>query len=215
MIVKVYLITNRITDKQYVGITSKLVRERWSRHVYAAKNGDTCRLARAIRKYGKGAFGWKILRKVDSAKEALKLETKLIKKYETLWPSGYNTVAIGGGSWGYKYSEESKRRISESCMGRIPWNKGKKTGFLGTDETRRKRSENAKGRIPWNKGIPATFEHKVKLSKAQMTRYKNPKERARTGKIASDFWRTHPNVRKRMGKKIAEIRKRHFWSSCL
>jgi group I intron endonuclease len=65
-------------------------------------------------------------------------------------------------------SEETKRRISESKKGNVPWNKGK-TGMYSQEtlnklsasstnrkhsiETRQKMSEAHKGQIPWNKGI--------------------------------------------------------------
>ena len=46
-------------------------------------------------------------------------------------------------------SEETKRKISESLKGNIPWNKGKKM----SKEFCEKVSMSQKGRVPWNKGI--------------------------------------------------------------
>ena len=51
-----------------------------------------------------------------------------------------------------------------ALKGNIPWNKGKKDCF--SEETRRKISETLKGNIPWNKGIPRSEETKRKISLA-------------------------------------------------
>lgn len=45
---------------------------------------------------------------------------------------------------GRKLSVESRKKLSESCKGRIPWNKGKKGYSLHTEESRRKISEGVK-----------------------------------------------------------------------
>jgi len=67
-----------------------------------------------------------------------------------------------------KHSEETKKKISKTLTGRIPWNKGKKTGIVPSnvfkkghknyllnhsEETKKKISETLAGRVPWNKGI--------------------------------------------------------------
>ena len=63
-----------------------------------------------------------------------------------------------------KHTDETKKKISESTKGRIPWNKGKKI----TEETRKKSKESHKGQIPWNKGnqgISLETKEKMRLSK--------------------------------------------------
>lgn len=74
-------------------------------------------------------------------------------------------------------SEETKKKISESKKGSVPWNKGKtgvyspetlarisetSTGRLFTLESRQKMSEYRKGRVPWNKGITYASRNLVK-----------------------------------------------------
>jgi len=60
---------------------------------------------------------------------------------------------------GKRLPEETRRKISESLMGKIPWNKGKKGVQHQSEETRKKISKAVKGRI-------FSEEHKQKISKA-------------------------------------------------
>lgn len=57
-------------------------------------------------------------------------------------------------------SEETRRKISESRKGAIPWNKG-----IGrTEAEKQKISQALKGKTAWNKGVPFTDEQKRRLS---------------------------------------------------
>ena len=60
--------------------------------------------------------------------------------------------------YGKKHTDESKRKISLSHQGQIPWNKGK-TGVY-TEETLSKM------------GKPKTDEHKKKISRARLRKFK-------------------------------------------
>lgn len=75
---------------------------------------------------------------------------------------------------GFKWSDETKKKMSESAKGREPWHKGK-TGVY-SDETKQKMSESAKNRSPeWSrkvseahKGKPKSEEHRKNLSLANL-----------------------------------------------
>lgn len=67
---------------------------------------------------------------------------------------------------GFKYSEESKLKISNSRKGQPSPNKGKHV----TDEQKRKQSNAMKGHIPWNKGKYTSDEQKRKQSIAMKGR---------------------------------------------
>lgn len=57
------------------------------------------------------------------------------------------------GNWlGKTRSAHDREKISKGHMGQVPWNKGL-TGFKQSEETKRKRSESLKGKPAWNKGI--------------------------------------------------------------
>jgi len=64
---------------------------------------------------------------------------------------------------GYKHSEKTKIKISESCKGRIPWNKG----IARSEKTKIKISESKSGKNHPNYGKHLSEETKQKISKAQ------------------------------------------------
>lgn len=81
--------------------------------------------------------------------------------------------------YGKKHSKESKKKMSKSHKGILPWNTGKKMskelrkklseahkGHHHSEETKKKMSISRKGRIGPMKGKHLSDEHKAKLSKA-------------------------------------------------
>lgn len=112
----VYVLTNNINDKKYVGITSQKPEKRWNHG-----NGyrDTTYIGRAIKKYGWENFSHEILYENISAKEAQDYEVELIEKYKTLDSKfGYN-IQPGGNlsNLGVKMSEENRQKLSERTKG--------------------------------------------------------------------------------------------------
>jgi group I intron endonuclease len=52
----IYLLTNTINGKTYVGLSTKTLEQRWSRHCRSARGDSSCHIHNAIRKYGPDAF---------------------------------------------------------------------------------------------------------------------------------------------------------------
>lgn len=90
----VYLITNLINQKQYIGITNNYIK-RWANHISKQPKNREQVIHRAINKYGKENFKFEILFENLSVEEASEKEIQLIKEYKTKVPYGYN-VADGG-----------------------------------------------------------------------------------------------------------------------
>lgn len=88
----IYLITNKVSGKKYVGQTIKPLRIRWSAHT---TNKNNLPMYDDMRKLGKEAFEIKVIRRCKTVKLLCKWEKILIKKLKTLEPNGYN-ICKGG-----------------------------------------------------------------------------------------------------------------------
>jgi hypothetical protein len=139
----VYIITNTMNAKQYVGI-SKNLDERWKQHKKAL--GENPLLHRAIKKYGKDCFVFTHIADAFDKEAAFNLERLLIDQHNTFHPNGYNLTKGGEGGGGAKFgrvvSEDTKKKISESLLG----NPSPRKGVTLTEETKRKLSESKKGK---------------------------------------------------------------------
>lgn len=172
----VYLTTNKINGKQYVGS-----------HVTTNMDDDYIGsgrpyLSNAIKKYGKENFERTILKECVTIEEARLLEEPFIKKYKTLAPNGYNLSPTGGtNQFGGRHSEESKKKISESL-------KGKFKGRVFTEEWKQKLSDAKKDFIPWSKGATFSEEHRKNISKAREGKYTGENNNM-FGKSLYDLWK--------------------------
>lgn len=115
----VYLITNRINGKRYVGITCRGYQARFQEHINEAMNGSKTMLHNAIRKYGSANFDLMLLESNVESSDICAKEKYYIKLYNTFYPSriGYNMTEGGDGICGYAHTKEVKQRISNSLKG--------------------------------------------------------------------------------------------------
>lgn len=104
----IYLITNNINHKKYVGITNNY-KKRWGNECSYPKDEKRRQaIQEAIHKYGKENFTFELLHKGLGLEEACKKEEELIKQYHSLTTeNGYN-VDKGG-----KYHPISKPQLGE------------------------------------------------------------------------------------------------------
>lgn len=103
---KVYIITNLLDNKLYVGVTSNSLKFRFRSH---CSQGTV--LTRAIKKHGKHNFTISLIEEFNNKKEAFIAEQKYIKQFNSKAPNGYN-LTDGGES--PAITEEVKRKISTS-----------------------------------------------------------------------------------------------------
>lgn len=109
----IYLITNIIDGKQYVGQTTESLNRRWKRHcVKANSRNNNMVVSRAIKKYGRENF---TITQIDSANSLEELNAKEqyhINRLKCCTPDGYNVEA--GGSGPGKMSEELRLKHSKT-----------------------------------------------------------------------------------------------------
>jgi len=141
---RIYMTTNLINGKKYVGRCSK--DERWE----TGYLGSGVLLKQAIRKYGCENFERIILEELPNSvtlRDAIDLEKEWLVKLDCKnSPDFYNmSNDTGGMGAGDKHSDETKEKISDSMK-----------VFYGDDglppEWRENVTNARKGRVPWNKG---------------------------------------------------------------
>lgn len=102
----VYVHTNKINGKKYIGITSRKPEVRWKKDGTGYREG---KFRYAIRKYRWDNFNHEIIAKGLTQDEANELEVKLIAQFNTRDDScGYNIVIGGGSSIGFTHNEKTK-----------------------------------------------------------------------------------------------------------
>ena len=108
----VYLTTNLVNGKQYIGDHTINVNKR----KYYSGSGDI--LLSAIKKYGENNFFKEILEWFPTRKEAYEAQEPYIKKFNTLIPFGYNVSPNGGyGVNNSLLTEETKNKIRKANSG--------------------------------------------------------------------------------------------------
>lgn len=116
MISYVYLVTNIINQKIYIGKTNNK-NIRWSQHKSKAKKCKGLFL-NAIRKYGYTNFNFEIIKECNIEDEAHEYERVLIKLFNTRNTKiGYNVAEGGGGSKGYKVKDDIKLYFKNKYTG--------------------------------------------------------------------------------------------------
>lgn len=125
---RIYVITNMLNNKKYVGLTNNLSK-RWNKHYNA--NGSSPALHSAIQKYGVNNFDFQHYADTFGADSAKTIEINLIAELNTLAPFGYNLTSGGEGS--LKPSDELRKKLSIAH-----------TGKKQSEETKKKRSDSLK-----------------------------------------------------------------------
>lgn len=204
----VYVVTNQVNGKQYVGVTGFSVRRRWRRHVNRSgadkpRNGNCPALHAAIRKYGENSFACVAIFAGSDWQATLDAEVALIAAFKTIAPNGYNVTAGGEGVRGITFTEAELKRRSDFANGRVM-----------SEDTRRRMSESSKGRklsdehIAKLKSRTFTKETRQKISEANTGRVATAEQRARmslasTGRIHSNETKAKMSAWQ-IGKKLSQ-----------
>jgi len=196
----VYLITNLVNKKVYVGKTERSLESRWKEHVRSSKRKTNQPIRRAIKKYGDNSFSIQILNDTTDPMFLRWLERFWIAVFNSRDPYvGYNLTEGGEGVSGYKHSPEALAKVSAALKGRTYspetralWSaqrKGNKsrTGQKRTEEEKLKSSialkkryadfREGRGKPPGSLGTKHSADWKAAMS-----------ERMRGNKYASRSW---------------------------
>ena len=109
---KVYMHTNQINGKKYIGLTKQTCEERWRHDGTGYKN--QIKFYRAIQKYGWDNFKHEIIAEGLTAEQAGELEKQLIIQFNTI-EQGYN-ISPGGSTT--NHSQETLKKMRESMLGK-------------------------------------------------------------------------------------------------
>ena len=114
----IYEIKNTVTGKLYIGQTVDYEKRKAS-HINALKGNyhSNKYLQSSWNKYGESVFEFSLI--VECGAEQLnELEIEYIRRFCTVVPNGYNMTLGGEGVRGFKWSEESRAKVSKSRTGK-------------------------------------------------------------------------------------------------
>lgn len=109
----IYIIENILNNKKYLG-SAKNIKKRWYQHKNTLNNNchDNSYLQNAWNKYGANNFKFSVLEEVEPEK-LIEREQYYINLYDVCNKIiGYNLAPTAGNTLGFKFSEESKLKMS-------------------------------------------------------------------------------------------------------
>lgn len=175
----VYVHTNKINGKKYVGQTCQKPEYRWNN----GKSYKDCPyFYKAIQKYGWDNFDHEIIASNLTKEEADNFEKLLIKELGTMNPEkGYNLKA--GGADG-TFSEEVRKKMSESLKGVRVGENHPMYGKKHSEETRSRIGENS--RKTWANPDFKEKMHEVRKQLWENDEYRSKQVESRTGRYVSE-----------------------------
>lgn len=178
MIGYIYKLTNEVNGKVYIGKTINITRRLTQHTIITPKYNH--HLGNAIKKYGINSFQEDVLvsLKSDNTKKLnatlSALERFCIKKFDT-YNNGYNSTIGGEGTSGFKWSQESKKKLSNSLKSYFQTEVGRKhiqkcinsnKGRIVSESTREKIGIGNRGKI-------VSLEAKEKIRNYQLVAAKD------------------------------------------
>lgn len=185
MSIIVYLITNRVNGKRYVGITTKSLQKRWQLHINSANAGSYYWIHKAIRKYGADAFEVEELGVASDWKTACQIETTLIAFFKTFWLDGrgYNQTRGGDGNaseWSQEMREKHRKAMSrrsadprwrEHCRRIAQGNTNRHGVVLDSNTKRRMSAAKVRHRFTFNGETLSAYEWSIRTGIRSNTIY--------------------------------------------
>ena len=167
-----YCITNKISGRQYIGMTGSSLNKRMSGHKCAANLGKKSKLYDAIRSYGFDNFSIEAIQTFETKQECCEAEIKAIASRDDL----YNLASGGEGGFTVSNIEEWKKKLRAKRAGRKP-----ALGMKHSEENRKFFSACTKRKkLLYDVELPATFKEANTLLGISRTHYYRLVKRARS-----------------------------------
>jgi group I intron endonuclease len=195
----IYEIRHDLSGRVYVG-SAVSIPHRWREHKRSLNRNrhHSQKLQRAWNKYGAEAFSFSVIEEVDASENLLAREQHWLDATDAA-RTGFNMTPTAGSLLGHRFSDETKKRMSEAAKGHIksPEHRAAlsavNTGKRMSDEARQKMREAKLGK---RRG-PHSAETRAKMAAAQLG--KRPSEETRQKLAAAKRGKTLPlEVRAKM-----------------
>ena len=132
----IYKATNLTNGKIYIGQTIKPLNKRRIKHICEAFKYQKTRFHRAIVKYGAENFKWEVLEdNIEDLKNLDKREIYWISYFDS-FNKGYNDTKGGNSIRGYRFTNEDKKKMSLSHIGKSNGQHSKETKNKISDSQR-------------------------------------------------------------------------------
>lgn len=202
----IYLVTNTVSGKQYVGQTT----------VVTNKKGHGLALDKAYTKYGLNAFLYeKICSNINNRNTLNYLERFWIKAFNTLTPNGYN-IEEGGSDKGV-VPESTREKLRKFNLGKVmPLEirqkisnslKGEKNPFYGKTHSPEAIAKIVAGNV--GKKVIITEEQKKKISFANKGEKNGMYGKKHTEEVRAKM-KGRPSIKYWLGKKFTDAQKAHL-----
>lgn len=171
----IYIITNEVNGKKYVGQTIQSLKNRWWDHTKRSSKRGSPALRGAFEKYGRENFSIEAFCEVeDEHMDAAEIFCINILGTRTKTGLGYNIDAGGKGRKGFRHSEESKLRMAATR--KALWeNKAYRDAMT---ELHRHPNPDTKHKFQ------PTFEHQSKAARARWAKDDRTQLRGERGRYA-------------------------------
>lgn len=179
----IYVVENKINNKKYIGQTLQLdINKRWNQH--KRNNGIGKILLNAYEKYGVDNFRFRIIC-ICFDDDTNRYETEYIKKYNTLYPNGYNLLEGGNNK---KHNEYTINILKQKLTGNNHPNYGK----IFSEEQRKNMSNSKTGLLNPNYGKKLSNEQKEKI-KQTIKKFDKEKRELINNKISESIKKSIKN----------------------
>lgn len=212
----VYMHTNILNGKIYIGITGRPPEQRWENgHGY---RGGAFRAA--INKYGWDGFTHQVLCAGLTEREAKQLETAYIHKFKSNEREhGYNLTNGGDGVCGLKHTDQTREKMRNSHIGHTHSTETKQkisnaslgnTKWLGKQHTAETKTKMSDSRRKYYETNPVSeCERELRAQRAKAAYDNNPKLRETISARRKQYFRDNPNAASEVSQRLKEYYRNH------